>query len=95
MEYGGNQVPELTIEGDGLTFSGSNDSVYVNISSGCSSVTFDGLSLSGAYPDRYIGILAIEGDPADNVTINISGSCALENTSDGKGALIQPASPSC
>ena len=76
----------LTIEGDGLTFSGSNSSVYVVIDSGCGSVSFDGLSLNGAYPYKA-GILVAGEGTADAVEINISGSCELVNTLDRKGAL--------
>ena len=81
------QVPELTISGNGLTFSGSNDSVYVVIGSGCGSVTFEDLSLSGAYSARIAGNLFIEGDASDTITINISGSCELVNTSDNRNAV--------
>ena len=80
------QIPVLTIEGDGLTFKGSNSSVYVVFDSACGSVSFDDLSLSGAYP-YSAGILVAGEGTSDAVEINIYGNCEIVNTYDRKSAV--------
>jgi len=61
--------------------------VYIIIDSGCSSVSFDNLELSGEYPygDGMLVIPYVETNP--DVNINISGNCKLENTSDYAQAI--------
>lgn len=73
---GSESVPTLTIAGDGLTFSGISDEVHVIIGTGVTSVTFDGLTLSGA----YTGYVLTTESSTNLVTICVSGTCAIGNT---------------
>lgn len=74
-------IPTLTITGNGLTFSGTSSEVYVVIAPSAMDVTFDGLTLSGAYSGD--GAL-VTNEAAGGLTINISGTCVIRNTQDGE-----------
>ena len=80
VDYIGTPIPTLTVTGNGLTFSGTSSEVYVVIAPSATDVTFNGLTLSGAYFGD--GALMTDETPAD-LTINISGNCLIRNTQAG------------
>lgn len=84
----GTAVPMLTVTGDGLTFSGSSDSVYITVADGVSDVTLSDLTLEGSYGDGN-AVLYVAEDITDTgtLTINIAGDCAITNTANGKEAV--------
>jgi|GEM_PF-1895158 len=81
VDYGGAApVPTLTITGNGLTFSGTSSEVYVVIAPSVADVTFNSLTLSGAYLGD--GPL-VTNEATAGLTINISGKCVVRNTQAG------------
>ena len=73
----GTYASVLTIEGDGLTFSGQGEDVYVDIKGTVSLVTFEDLSIS--FAQVYFDGINI-GEGAEELTVNIEGSCTFEVT---------------
>lgn len=84
-DYYGNEMPTLRITGDGLTFSGTSDSVYIIIEPTATNVTFDSLSISGSLP-LGDGILTISESAAE-LTLTISGAVNFINTKEGCGVI--------
>jgi len=84
-ELVGDTIPTLTITGNGLTFSGFSSEVCVRIESGVTDVTFNDLTLSGAY-SGISAVLNME-ETSTFLTINISGSCTIHNTQNGEQAV--------
>ncbi len=74
-------VPTLTVTGNGLTFSGGSDEVCVSIGNSATDVTFDDLTLSGAYSES--GVL-VTANTTSGLSIRISGVCVLSNTQDAE-----------
>ena len=84
VDYGGTEpVPTLTVTGDDLTFSGSSNEVFVVIAANATNVTFDDLTLSGAYST---GVLTT-GSTSVGLTVNISGTCVIGNTETGEDTV--------
>ncbi|HOV65409.1 MAG TPA: S-layer homology domain-containing protein [Bacillota bacterium] len=75
--FDGTYASVLTIEGDGLTFSGQGEDVYVDIKDTVSLVTFEDLSIS--FAQVYFDGINI-GEGAQELTVNIEGNCAFEVT---------------
>ena len=73
----------LTIEGDGLTFCGQGEDVYVDIKDTVSFVTFENLSIS--FAQVYFDGINI-GEGAEELTVNIEGSCTFEVTASSDEA---------
>jgi hypothetical protein len=80
VDHDGTPRPTLTITGSGLTFSGTSSEVYVVIEPSATDVTFDGLTLSGAYSGD--GAL-VTNEATTGLNINISGNCVIRNTQAG------------
>ena len=84
VDYGGTEpVPTLTVTGDDLTFNGSSSEVFVVIAASATNVTFDDLTLSGAYST---GVLTT-GSTSVGLTVNISGTCVIGNTETGEDTV--------
>ena len=73
-------VPVLTITGNGLTFSGESNEVYIYIADTVNSVTFNNLSLSGSYDKWDAPLYVLEGE--NQLTINIDGECVFISTAN-------------
>jgi|GEM_PF-671972 len=87
MEIAGSgSIPVLRITGSGLTISGSSSSVYIIIEEGVSTVTFNGLQLSGAYEYGYPLEFKYNSN-GTSAAVTISGSCLVENTFEAKQAI--------
>lgn len=83
-DYGGlldPPIPMLTVSGDGLTFSGSSDSVYITVGGGVSAVTFSDLALSGSFAQSNAVLYAQEGT-TNPLTVNIAGNCTFANSAE-------------
>jgi len=89
IDYLGAPVPMLTVTGDGLTFSGTSDSVYITIAGSVSEVTFRDLALDGSYGAGDAVLSAGEG--TGTLTINVEGDCVLRNTADAHSLYLDRA----
>lgn len=81
----GTLIPVLTITGDGLTFSGQSNEVYIQIAETANSVTFNNLRLSGSYDKLDAPLWVLGGETL--LTINIEGDCAFIRTANTRQTL--------
>ena len=83
----GTPIPVLTITGDGLTFSGESNEVYILIDETVNYVTFNNLRLSGSY-DKWDAPLFVKSEnPTDPLTISIEGECVFISTANNRQTL--------
>ncbi len=88
LTYDGlNTYPLLTVTGDGLTFSGTSDKVYIVVEDGVFDVTFNSLSLSGAFTFSDAPLVFPSDSGGVETTVTIWGSCAFANTQTGQTAI--------
>lgn len=78
-------VPVLTVTGNGLTFSGQSNEVYIKIAETVNTVTFHNLRLSGSYDKWDAALCVTQGD--NPLTIYIEGDCVFRNTADDVNIL--------
>lgn len=88
LSYDGvHTIPLLTVTGGGLSFSGSSGAVYIIVEDDVPDVTFDNLTLSGAFTLSDAPLVFPSASGGVETTVTIAGSCSFANTQAGQTAI--------
>lgn len=88
LTYDGlNNIPLLTVTGVGLTFSGSSSEVYIIVEDDVPDVTFNNLTLSGAFSLSDAPLVFSFNESTIDTIVTIMGDCLFANTAAGYHAV--------